>query len=204
MMVGMAPAHPHPSSEGVVSAVPSALERLLEAAATGDQSAFSDLYDATAARVHGLVLRVLTDRAQAEEVTQEVFLEVWRTASKFDASRGSALGWLLTLAHRRAVDRVRSAVAAKRREATYEREAEQPAYDSTEETVSSRLDAERVRTALVALTDHQRKAVELAYFGGHTHTEVAEVLGIPLGTAKSRIRDGLARLRDHLEVNDER
>nr|WP_050671701.1 ECF RNA polymerase sigma factor SigK [Luteipulveratus halotolerans] len=174
------------------------LADLLAAVSRGEQVAFSRLYDATAPRVHGLVLRVLTDPAQSEEVTQEVFLEIWRTATKFDPSRGSALGWLLTIAHRRAVDRVRASSAARARDATYERQATPTSYDSTAETVTARLDAERVRGAMALLTDMQREAVELAYFGGRTHTEVAETLGIPLGTAKSRIRDGLNRLRDHI------
>ncbi|AKU19160.1 ECF RNA polymerase sigma factor SigK [Luteipulveratus mongoliensis] len=174
------------------------LPDLLEAVARGDQAAFSSLYDTTAARVHGLVVRVLADPAQSEEVTQEVFLEVWRTASRFDRGRGSPLGWLLTIAHRRAVDRVRASSAARARDVTYERETTPASYDTTEETVSARLDAERVRAAMVHLTDMQREAVELAYFGGRTHTEIAATLGIPLGTAKSRIRDGLTRLRDHI------
>lgn len=174
------------------------LADLLAAVARGEQAAFSRLYDETAPRVHGLVVRILTDPAQSEEVTQEVFLEIWRTATKFDASRGSALGWLLTIAHRRAVDRVRSSSASRARDATYERRTTPAAYDSTAETVTARLDAERVRSAMSLLTDHQREAVEMAYFGGHTHTEIAQALGIPLGTAKSRIRDGLQRLRDHI------
>lgn len=174
------------------------LADLMRAVCAGDQDAFSRLYDATAPRVHGLVLRILRDPAQSEEVTQEVFLEIWRTAPRFDPAKGAALGWVLTVAHRKAVDRVRSSEASRRRDADYERGSPEPAHDSTEEIVSARLDGERVRAALSQLTEHQRLAVELAYFGGHTHAEVAERLGIPLGTAKSRIRDGLHRLRDHI------
>ena len=173
---------------------------LLARSARGDQAAFASLYDATAARVHGLVLRVLRDPAQAEEVTQEVFLEVWRTASRFDPGRGSALSWLLTMAHRRAVDRVRSAEAASRNETSYHRHNPVVEHDQTTEAAEASLEARRVREALGALTEVQREALELAYFGGYTHTEVATMLDLPVGTAKTRIRDGLIRMRDAMGV----
>jgi len=179
---------------------PGRLVELLGRSARGDQAAFARLYDDTAPRVHGLVLRVVRDPAQAEEVTQEVFLEVWRTASRFDRSRGSALSWLLTMAHRRAVDRVRSAEAASRNETTYHRQNPAVEHDQTAETAESSLEARRVRDALDALTDVQREALELAYFGGYTHTEVATMLDLPVGTAKTRIRDGLIRMRDTMGV----
>jgi RNA polymerase sigma-70 factor (ECF subfamily) len=163
--------------------------------------AFADLYDAVAARVHGLVLRVVRDRAQSEEVTQEVFLEIWRTSARFDPALGSPLGWMLTIAHRKAVDRVRSAQAANDREDAYGSRTVDPAFDQTAEAVESLLEAQRVHRALDTLTDNQRGAVELAYFGGYTHTEVAALLDVPLGTAKTRIRDGLIRLRDTLGVS---
>lgn len=174
------------------------LSRLLTASAGGDQDCFAQFYDATAPRVLGLVLRVLRDRAQAEEITQEVFLQVWRTAGSFDPSRGSALGWLLTLAHRRAVDRVRSVVAQSKRDVVYESQHADTPFDSTAETAQGRLEATEVRAALGTLTQTQRSAVELAFFDGLTHTEVSERLGVPLGTAKTRIRDGLRRLRNEL------
>ncbi|GGB80168.1 RNA polymerase sigma factor SigK [Knoellia flava TL1] len=176
------------------------LAGLLGRSARGDEAAFAELYDATAARVHGLVVRVVRDRAQSEEVTQEAFLDIWRHCTRFDSSKGSPLAWMLTIAHRKAVDRVRSAEASKAREVTYEVTTAEREHDSTLEKVEVRLDQERVRRALASLTDTQRGAVELAYLGGHTHTEVAALLGIPLGTAKTRIRDGLIRLRDTLEV----
>lgn len=176
------------------------LTALLGRSARGDEAAFAALYDATAARVHGLVVRVVRDRAQSEEVTQEAFLDIWRHCTRFDAAKGSPLAWMLTIAHRKAVDRVRSAEASKAREVTYEVTTAEREHDSTLEKVEVRLDQERVRRALASLTDTQRGAVELAYLGGHTHTEVAALLGIPLGTAKTRIRDGLIRLRDTLEV----
>lgn len=176
-------------------AVTEDLGALLALVAGADQTAFTDFYDRTAARVHGLVLRVLRDRAQAEEVTQEVFLQVWRTAAAFDPSRGSPLAWLLTLAHHRAVDRVRSAVARTTREGAYEARAVTPPFDSTSEEAQARVEAEQVRLAVAELSPGHREAVELAFFDGLTHREVSEHLGLPLGTAKTRIRDGLTQLR---------
>jgi len=158
------------------------------------------LYDATASRVHGLVLRVVRDPAQAEEVTQEAFLEIWRTASRFDPERGSALAWLMTIAHRKAVDRVRSAEATSRRETTYQQQNQTIDHDTTADAAQASLEAHRVRAALAHLTDVQREAIQLAYFGGYTHTEVAALLDLPVGTAKTRIRDGLIRLRDTIGV----
>ncbi len=176
------------------------LGALLRSAARGDQSAFATLYDATAGRVHGLVLRVVRDPAQSEEVTQEVFLEIWRTASRYDADRGSALAWLMTIAHRKAVDRVRSAEAATRRDLTYHQTNQSIEHDSTADAAHASLEARRVRAALGQLTEVQREAIELAYFGGYTHTEVAALLDLPVGTTKTRIRDGLIRLRDTIGV----
>ncbi|CAN7299780.1 ECF RNA polymerase sigma factor SigK [Knoellia sp. LjRoot47] len=176
------------------------LVSLLTRSARGDEGAFAELYDATAARLHGLVVRVVRDRAQSEEVTQEAFLDIWTHCTRFDPAKGSPLSWMLTIAHRKAVDRVRSAEASKAREVTYEVTTAEREHDSTLEKVEVRLDQERVRRALSTLTDTQRGAVELAYLGGHTHSEVAALLDIPLGTAKTRIRDGLIRLRDTLEV----
>ena len=173
---------------------------LLQQSARGDREAFASLYDATAARVHGLVLRVVRDRAQAEEVTQEAFLEIWRTATRFDPERGSAMAWLMTIAHRKAVDRVRSAEATSRREATYGQQNQTIDHDATADAAHASLEARRVRAALTQLTDVQREAIQLAYFGGYTHTEVAALLDLPVGTAKTRIRDGLIRLRDTIGV----
>lgn len=167
-------------------------------AASGDQLSFAALYDATAPRVFGMVLRVLRDRAHAEEVTQEVFLQVWRTASSFDPSRGSALAWLLTLAHRRAVDRVRSVSAQSNRDVVYESLHTETPFDSTAESAQGRMEATEVRAALGTLSPIQRDAVELAFLDGLSHQEVSVRLGVPLGTAKTRIRDGLRRMRDEL------
>ncbi|MEQ6899877.1 ECF RNA polymerase sigma factor SigK [Nocardioides sp. YIM 152588] len=173
---------------------------LLKRSARGDRAAFAELYDATAARLHGLVLRVVRDRAQAEEVTQEAYLEIWRTAARFDPARGSALSWLMTIGHRKAVDRVRSAEASTRREETYQHRQHVPPHDETAEAAHASLEARRVRAALTGLTEVQREAIQLAYFGGYTHTEVAAMLDLPVGTAKTRIRDGLIRLRDAIGV----
>lgn len=176
------------------------LSDLLRRCARGDETAFAQLYDATSARVYGLAVRVVRDPAQAEEVAQEAFLEIWRTASRFDPVQGSALSWLMTLCHRKAVDRVRSAEAASRRDASYAQKSHTVDHDSTADSAQAALEARRVRDALQGLTDVQRQAIELAYFGGYTHTEVAGLLELPIGTAKTRIRDGLIRLRDRLGV----
>jgi len=176
------------------------LGALLRQSARGDEQAFAALYDATAARVHGLVLRVIRDPAQAEEVTQEVFLQVWRTAARFDEAKGSPLAWLMTLAHRRAVDRVRAAEAVSRQDTSYHRNNHVVDHDSTAEAAEKSMEARRVRAALAELTPVQREALELAYFGGYTHSEVAAMLDLPVGTAKTRIRDGLIRMRDAIGV----
>lgn len=176
------------------------LARLLKLSGRGDEAAFAELYDAMAARVFGLAVRVVRDPAQAEEVAQESFLEIWRKAGRFDPDRGSAVAWMLTIAHRRAVDRVRSAEAASRRDATYHDTNQPVAHDTTAEAAQASLEARRVRGALGSLTEVQRQAIELAYFGGYTHTEVASMLDLPVGTAKTRIRDGLIRLRDAMGV----
>jgi RNA polymerase sigma-70 factor (ECF subfamily) len=172
------------------------LAPLLALVARGDQTAFATVYDRAAAQVFGLVRRVLRDPAQSEEVTQEVMLEVWRTASRFDPHRGSAMTWLMTMAHRRAVDRVRSGQAAAERE--LRASVAVTDYDVVAEEVETRLDAQRVRHCLDSLTELQRESVTLAYYGGYTYREVAGLLGVAVGTVKTRMRDGLIRLRDCL------
>jgi len=170
------------------------LANLLARVARGDQAAFATVYDRCAAQVYGLVRRVVRDPAQSEEVTQEVMLEVWRTASRFDPYRGSATAWLMTMAHRRAIDRVRSGLAAAQREARAA--VAETDYDVVAEEVETRLDAQRVRRCLETLTELQRESVILAYYGGYTYREVAGLLGVAVGTVKTRMRDGLIRLRD--------
>lgn len=176
------------------------LADLLRRSALGDEAAFADFYDATSARAYGLALRVVRNPAHAEEVTQEAYLDAWRSSTRYDPARGSAAGWLLTIVHRKAVDRVRSVEAATTRDETWNRETAPTDHDQTAEAAHASLDAQRVRGAVATLTDVQRQAVELTYFGGYTHTEVATLLDVPLGTAKTRIRDGLIRLRDLMGV----
>jgi RNA polymerase sigma-70 factor, ECF subfamily len=175
------------------------LDGLLDRVARGDQDAFEGVYDQLAGPVYGLIRKVVRDPAQSEEVTQEVLLEVWRTASRFDATRGSGATWVMTIAHRRAVDRVRSTTAAAERE----QKTAQPLVlsDETAETVVANMDAERVRRCLGGLTDLQRESITLAYYGGYTYPQVAALLHTALGTVKTRIRDGLIRLRDCMGVS---
>jgi RNA polymerase sigma-70 factor (ECF subfamily) len=172
----------------------------LRAVAGGDEKAFARLYDLVAPRVYGLIRRVLRDPAQAEEVAQEVLVEVWRTAARFDPERGSALSWICTIAHRRAVDRVRSEQAATDRMVFVGTASVDTPYDSVADEVSGRLERQQVRRCLAGLTELQRQAVTLAYYQGHTYPQVAELLGAPLPTVKTRMRDGLIRLRDCLGV----
>ncbi|TLQ46918.1 sigma-70 family RNA polymerase sigma factor [Streptomyces marianii] len=185
---------------GAPSAGPG-LDELLVRVARGDQQAFSRVYDAVCGPVLGVVRGVLRDPAQSEEVAQEVLVELWRTAARYQPSRGSALTWTLTLAHRRAVDRVRSAQAAAEREQRAARLGGTPAFDDVVEQVEARLEREQVRRCLRTLTELQRQSVTLAYYRGLAYREVAELLAVPLGTVKTRMRDGLIRLRDCLGVN---
>ncbi|CAM5279137.1 MULTISPECIES: sigma-70 family RNA polymerase sigma factor [Streptomyces] len=176
------------------------LQQLVHEVALGDQEAFATVYDAVAGSVLGVARAVLRDQAQSEEVAQEVLVEVWRTAPRYRPERGTAINWILTLAHRRAVDRVRSVEAAAARDTKAALLAHQPAYDEVTEQVENRLEQEQVRRCLRTLTELQRQSVTLAYYRGLTYREVAEVLSLPLGTVKTRLRDGLIRLRDCLGV----
>lgn len=175
-------------------------EQLLAQVAQGDRVAFAALYDGTAARVHGLVRRLLVDHAQAEEVTQEVFLEIWQSAARYEPSRGSAITWMLTLAHRRAVDRIRSSQSSRDRDTRVGIRDFATEYDSVAEAVEITVESERVKRALAKLTELQRQAVTLAYFRGLSHSEVAALLRVPIGTVKTRLRDGMIRLRDEMGV----
>ncbi|HEY0240323.1 MAG TPA: ECF RNA polymerase sigma factor SigK [Friedmanniella sp.] len=177
-----------------------ALVALVHSSARGDADAFAELYDQTSSRVYGIVWRVLRSTDHAAEVTQEVYTEAWRQATRFDASKGSVLAWLATMAHRRAVDRVRSVTREVARDEHYAVTGAGREIDNVWEGVEQRLDAVRVRKGLESLTAIQREALTLAYFGGFTQTEIASRLQLPLGTVKTRIRDGLIRLRDALGV----
>lgn len=173
---------------------------MLARCAGGDQTAFAELYDQTAPRVFGLVKRLLRDHAQSEEVTQEIFLEVWQTAARYEPGRGSAVSWMLTMAHRRAVDRVRASQSSRDRDTRVGIRDFAPGFDSVAESVEIRLESERVEKAMERLTELQRQAVSLAYFRGLSHSEVATLLEVPIGTVKTRLRDGMIRLRDELGV----
>ncbi|MEU3293552.1 sigma-70 family RNA polymerase sigma factor [Streptomyces longwoodensis] len=176
------------------------LEELVGRVALGDQEAFAAVYDVAAGPVLGVVRSVLRDRAQSEEVMQEVLVEVWRTAPRYRSDRGTAINWILTLAHRRAVDRVRSVEASAAREHKAALLDRLPEYDEVTEQVQTRLEREQVRRCLRTLTELQHQAVTLAYYRGLTYRQVAEALALPLGTVKTRLRDGLIRLRDCLGV----
>lgn len=183
-----------------VEQAPASLEDLLTAVATGDRAAFAELYDRTAPRVLGLIKRLLIDHSQSEEVAQEVFLEIWQTAVRYQPSKGAAVTWMLTMAHRRAVDRVRSSQSSRDRDVRIGIRDFEPGFDQVSESVEVSVEHERVSKALTRLTELQRQAVRLAYYGGLSHSEIAAKLSIPIGTVKTRLRDGMIRLRDELGV----
>ncbi len=173
---------------------------LIQRVAGGDQNAFARLYDMLSPRVFGLILRVLVDRAQSEEVLQEVFLEVWQSAARFVPNRGQGRSGVLTMAHRRAVDRVRAAQSRADRDARVGfRDLDVP-HDGVAEQVELRIEGKRVAQALAELPEAQREAITLAYYGGYSQSEIAALLGSPLGTVKTRMRDGLSRLRSSMGV----
>lgn len=182
-------------------AAPDEHEALLQASAAGDQQAFSKLYDLIAAPAFGLISRVVRDPAISEEVAQEAMLEIWRSASRYSPDRGSARSWMLTIAHRRAVDRVRNEQAGRNRNDRVGRldAAGQPWAANSPDAV----DGLAMRSAVALLSPLQRESIDLAYYGGHTCSEIASMLDVPLGTVKTRIRDGLTRLRAHFGESDE-
>lgn len=189
---------------GAMSSAPPApteLDVLLHRVAGQDVDAFTTFYDLTRARVFGLVSRVLRDPGYSEETTQEVYLQVWQNAAKFNPTTGSALAWLLTLTHRRAVDRVRSEQAAGRRDFHYGVTTTEPPADVVAEAAILDEEHRRVTECLDSLTDNQRQCIDLAYYGGLTYVEVSERLSAKLATIKSRMRDALRGLRNCLGVS---
>jgi RNA polymerase sigma-70 factor (ECF subfamily) len=181
--------HAHLSDEALVALI-----------ARDDEDALAELYDRVSRIAYGLALRVLRDERHAEDAVQEAFLQVWRSAATFRAERAKASTWILTLVHRRAVDLVRR---EERRQADPITDdsivGQTPQHEQTEEAVWLRFERERVQSALAQLPDVQREALELAYYGGFSQSELAERLGVPLGTIKSRMFAGLARLRELLD-----
>ena len=176
---------------------PSSVNDLLAECGRGSPAAFEELYDAIGGSVFGLALRVVRDRHLAEDVAQEALTEVWRLAPRYRPDAGSARSWILTIAHRRAVDRVRSEQSAADRLAGRGFDAgTTPHPDSVVDVAYAEWEAGRVRAGLASLSSVQREALELAYYQGLTHAEVAGALGVPLGTAKARLRDGLLKLRE--------
>jgi RNA polymerase sigma-70 factor, ECF subfamily len=175
------------------------LDALLGQVARGDKRAFERLYDSLAGPVYGLIYRVVRDFAQAEEVSQDVMLEVWRSAARFSPARGSAVAWVMTIAHRRAVDRVRSAAAAAAREQKAA-QWQPPDPGDLADSVAAGIAREQVRRCLEGLTQPQRESITLAYYGGYSYRQIAGRLGVALSTVKTRIRAGLTRMRDCLGV----
>jgi len=190
----------HDVSDPVDETPASRLQGLLERVGRGDRAAFGALYDEMAPRVLGLVTRLLRDPSQSEEVTQEIFLEIWQSAPRFDPNKGGAATWILTMTHRRAVDRVRASQASRDRDLKIGIRDLDAGYDHVAESVEVRIEHERVGKAMARLTDMQRQAITLSYYGGYSNSEVAELLSVPIGTIKTRIRDGMIRLRDELGV----
>jgi RNA polymerase sigma-70 factor (ECF subfamily) len=183
----------HPDAGRQASAA--RLADLVALSARGHEDAFVELYDLTAARIHGVALRVLRSADHAAEVTQEVFVEVWRQAGRYSPEKGSVMAWMTTMAHRRAVDRVRSVSSEAVRDERYAAATADRAVDDVWAGVEQRLHAERVRKGMASLTAIQREAIMLAYFGGYSQSQVAQLLNLPLGTVKTRIRDGMIALR---------
>ncbi len=181
-------------------ALESDLDTLLGHVARGDQTAYEAVYDRLAGPVYGLIRKVLRDPAQSEEVAQEVMLEIWRSACRFDPAKGGAMTWAMMIAHRRAVDRVRSAAAETQRDQKTAAATAAIAVDEVADAVEANFERERVRRCLDTLTEIQRESVTLAYYGGYSYREVAGLLSVALGTVKTRIRDGLIRMRDCMGV----
>jgi RNA polymerase sigma-70 factor, ECF subfamily len=185
-------------SVATLDETPADLGMLLRQAGRGDESAFAAFYDELSPLVYGVILKVVRDPSISAEVAQDVFVELWRIAARYDSTRGSVRTWASTIAHRRAVDRVRSEQSRRNREEADHQASYQPEIDLVAEDVDRNFARTEVQRALGDLTTMQREAVTLAYFGGNTYREVAVILDVPEGTVKTRIRDGLIKLRDQI------
>ena len=199
-MVSPLPAQPTSSARLTSVADEVTPELLMEKVSSGDRAAFTALYERFSPRVFGLSNRILRDPSQAEEVAQEIFLEIWQRASRFDRARGTATSWIMTITHGRSIDRVRQSQASRARDLKSSVNNFDRDVDSVADSVVQHEDASEVKACLDTLTPLQRESITLAYFGGHTQREVGEMLGAALPTIKTRMRDGLIRLRDCMGV----
>ncbi len=187
---------PTPDSRGERALQVDSEGDLIARIASGDRAAFGELYDRFGARVYGMSLRVVVDPKLAEDVAQEAWLNIWDSAASFDEAKGSAAGWILAIAHRRAVDTVRSVGASRRRaDVAADRDATRTFGAGADEDVLADDERKQVTDCLGTLSERQREALDLAYFGGMTQKEIALLLDAGLSAVKSRIRDGLIALR---------
>lgn len=186
-----------------VSEEPLRLRALIGCAASGNEHCFEALYDALVPRLYALIGKVLNNRAHAEEVTQEVFLEIWQKAAQYSPERGTVLSWAATIAHRRAVDRVRSVASSAERDMKRGIAHFQESYDDVHEKAETAWNVREVQAALAGIAPEQAYLIMLAYFNGKSQREIAEETGIPLGTVKTRIRAGMQKLRERLEGSHE-
>ncbi len=180
------------------SSSPAGVQDLLRLCAAGNHAAFEALYNSCSTKVFGLTHQILRDHAQAEEVTQDIFVQIWIQAARFDETRGSAIAWIMTLTHRRAVDRVRTSQARRNRDTANYTTDFMRDFDPVPEQAEVNAETRLVRTCLTSLTKLQRESIVLAYFDGYTHAEISVLLALPVGTVKTRIRDGMIKLRSEL------